>query len=137
MFICDLYQAYLDDDTDELPFPCENCAAWIEKTDTCLCEEQYNEEQEKLNALNVVQTLYTAVKVVHTVKTTAKPGYDIPALIKSEFAELYATDRFLKTLDLNDLDAVLDYLHGVYNLFGNAEYKELIDFIEDRCEVKK
>ena len=33
---CEFYQAYLDDETGEIPFPCENCAAWVEKTDDCL-----------------------------------------------------------------------------------------------------
>lgn len=126
MFVCDLYQAYLDDDTDELPYPCENCAAWIEKTDTCLCEK-----------LHTVQSIYNVTKSVNPKKTTAKAGYDIPALIKSEFSALYAADPFFKTTDLNDLDGVLDYLYGAYNLFKISTYKRLIDFIEKRCEIKK
>lgn len=49
MFICDVYQAYLDDEDDEAPFPCETCAAWVEKTDECLYE---TEEEEKERGLN-------------------------------------------------------------------------------------
>lgn len=136
MFICDLYQAYLDDVTDELPFPCENCAAWIEKTDTCLCEEQYNEEQEKLNA---ARTAYNVTKAVYPVKTIAKPGCDIHALVQKEFPSLYRRVYALPLLDWNDLDGVLDYLYGSCELFPNSskELKPLIDFIEAHCEVKK
>ena len=40
MDYCDKLIAYLDDNTDELPFPCERCAYWIEKTDGCTLETE-------------------------------------------------------------------------------------------------
>lgn len=102
-----------------------------------ICRDHVKKFLEKLALAETAHRIYNAVKFTHPVKTTAKPGYDIPALIKSEFAALYETDYGLKHLDLNDLDGVLDYLYGGYKLFHNVKYKQLIDFIEARCEVKK
>ncbi len=102
-----------------------------------VCRDHVKNHIEKLDSLAAAQTIYGVTKAVYHIKTTAKPGYDIPALIKSKFAALYATDYGLKHIDLNDLDGVLDYLYGGYKLFGKIKYKELIDFIEARCEVKK
>ena len=102
-----------------------------------VCRDNVKKFIEKLDALATAQTVYDVTKAVYQIKTTAKPGYDIPALIKSEFAALYATDYGLKHIDLNDLDGVLDYLYGGYKLLGKAHYKKLIDFIEARCEVKR
>lgn len=129
MFNCDEYQAYLDDETGEIAFPCENCAAWIEKTDTCLLEEE----------VNAAKTAYAVTKAVYPIKTKAKLGYDIHALVQKEFPDLYKQVYALSLLDWNDLDGVLDYLYGHSELFPSqsAELKPLIKFIEDRCEVKK
>ncbi|MCM1297054.1 MAG: hypothetical protein NC311_16060 [Muribaculaceae bacterium] len=131
MFNCDLYQAYLDDETDEIPYPCENCAAWVEKTDTCLYEEE--------NIINEAKAVYEAVKAVNPIKTTAKPGCDIQAMVQKEFPDLYKRIYALPLLDWNDLDGVLDYLYGSCKLFPNqsAELKSLITFIEAHCEVRK
>ncbi len=132
MFICDVYQAYLDDDTDELPFPCENCAAWIEKTDTCLCEERYNEEIEKLNA---AKTAYSVTKAINPIKTTPKEGVNIPTLIKVQFPDYY--NYFNKYFDWNDLDGILDFLYFHAKILHITEAQQLIDLIEAHCEVKK
>lgn len=102
-----------------------------------ICRDNVKKFIEKLSQAEYMHRLYNAVQVAHPIQTTAKPGYDIPALIKSEFADLYATDYGLKYIDLNNLDGVLDYLYGGYKLFGKTHYKKLIDFIEARCEVKR
>ena len=116
---CELYQEYLDDETEDIPFPCENCAAWVEKIDVCL----YEKAQEK----------YDAVKACNPIKIKAKPGYDIHALVKAEFPELYKQNA-LDQFNWDDLDSVLDYLYGHMLVFGAVELKAMINFIEARCE---
>lgn len=105
------------------------------------CRNHVKQFVEKLHdveqgMLSAAQAAYTVTKIVNPVTTTAKPGYDIHALVQKEFAGLYKRCA-LSLLDWGNLDGVLDFLYGHYNLFGDKELKPLIDFIEARCEVKK
>lgn len=94
-----------------------------------------NEAQVKINDK---ENVYNVTKAVFQIKTTAKPGYDIHALVQKEFSDLYKRIYALPLLDWNDLDGVLDYLYGSCKLFPDqsSKLKPLIDFIEAHCEVK-
>ena len=118
--------AYLDDDTDKIPYPCDGCEHLEAETGNCV-----------LKNLNEAQTAYDVVKATYPIKTTAKPGCDIHALVQKEFPDLYKQVYALPLLDWNDLDGVLDFLYGHYKLFDVKELKPMIDFIEAHCEVKK
>lgn len=120
MFTCDDYQAYLDDETGKISFPCENCGSWVEKTDTCL--------------LNEAKAAYEEIKAAHPVKTTAKAGADIPKLIKAKFPSYY--NYFNKYFDWDNLDGILDFLYFHAKTLHITEAQQLINLIESNCEVK-
>ena len=116
---CYHFQCYMHQFTFGIKFPCGTCPNWVEKVD--------------YNLLKKAQEKYDAVKACNPIKTTAKPGYDIHALVKAKFPELYKQNA-LSLFNWDDLDGVLDHLYGHMLVFGAVELKAMIDFIEVHCE---
>lgn len=76
------------------------------------------------------------IGVRHPPVTKVKEGLDIRQLVKDKYGAGHE-NFLLWTLDWSDIDGVLDYLYGV--LFTSPtpqpRIKEIIDFIEENCEV--
>ncbi len=91
-----------------------------------------------------VEMPYNVVKAVYPIKTTPKAEVNVQELVKAQFPKQYK-DLQLNYFDWNDIDGVLDFLYGerkigflcaLWNI-PKATITEIIELIENNCEVKK
>lgn len=96
-----------------------------------------------IEAMCGVLGAYDIVKAFNPIKTTAKAGANVQALVKANFPKLYK-DLQLNIFDwANDLDGILDFLYGERELgfmislyaISKTEISELIKVIESNCKV--
>ena len=88
---------------------------------------------------------YDIVKAFNPIKTTAKAGANVQALVKEKFPKQYHDLKLNDFNWTNDLDGILDFLYGERELgllralyrISKAEITEIIKLIESNCEVRR
>lgn len=78
---------------------------------------------------------YKVVKAVYPIKTTPKAGVNVQELVKAQFPEYHR--YFNKYFDWNDIDGILDFLYFHAKILHVIEAQQLIDLIENNCEIEK
>ena len=118
--------------------PCE-----INTQTTCISCKLHNNGC-PIEAMCGVKGAYDIVKAFNPIKTTAKAGANVQALVKEKFPKQYHDLKLNDFNWTNDLDGILDFLYGERELgllralygISKAEITEIIKLIESNCEVK-